>query len=277
MKRTWVAASFLIAGLVAPARADTAPALPVAVPFELLMTKHMVVAIKINGKGPYRVIFDTGAPVTLLSNKVGKATGLIGKDGASTSFSLFGPVAQTNAKKLELGGLRAEKVPVIVMDHPSIQVLSDVPGIGPLEGIVGFPFFARYRMTLDYQAKQLTFTPSGYVPADIMQAILTAVMARDKPATRVLAPAGLWGFTVDKKDTDEEAGVTIKQVLPESAAARAGLKAGDRLLTLDDRWTDSVTDCYAATADVKPGTPVSIKIRRDKNELELIVTPQLGL
>ncbi|TMQ32758.1 MAG: serine protease, partial [Planctomycetota bacterium] len=119
MKRTWMAASFLIAALVAPARADTAPALPVAVPFELLITKHMVVTIKINGKGPYRVIFDTGAPVTLLSNKVGKATGLIGKDGASTSFSLFGPVAQTNAKKLELGGLRAEKVPVIVMDHPS--------------------------------------------------------------------------------------------------------------------------------------------------------------
>ena len=71
--------------------------------------------------------------------------------------------------------------------------------------------------------------------------------------------------------------MTIKQVLPASAAARAGLKAGDRLLTLDDRWTDSVSDCYAATTDVKPGTAISIKIRRDKNELELIVTPQLGL
>ena len=42
---------------------------PIAVPFELLKTQHMVVNVKINGKGPYRLIFDTGAPVTLINNK----------------------------------------------------------------------------------------------------------------------------------------------------------------------------------------------------------------
>src|SRR5262249_457786 len=44
----------------------------VTVPFELLKTQHMVVEAKINGKGPYRLIFDTGAPVNLLNNKVAK-------------------------------------------------------------------------------------------------------------------------------------------------------------------------------------------------------------
>ena len=48
----------------------------------------------------------------------------------------------------------------------------------------------------------------------------------------------------------------IKEVLPGGAAAVAGLQANDRLLTLDDRWTDSLTDCYTAASYVKPGTEV---------------------
>ena len=49
---------------------------PVKVPFDLLKTQHMTVMVKVNGAGPFRLIFDTGAPVTLLSNKVAKAGGL---------------------------------------------------------------------------------------------------------------------------------------------------------------------------------------------------------
>ena len=50
---------------------------PVVVPFELLKSGHMAVMIKVNGKGPYRVIFDTGAPINLLNNKLAKETGLL--------------------------------------------------------------------------------------------------------------------------------------------------------------------------------------------------------
>ena len=35
--------------------------------------------------------------------------------------------------------------------------------LGPIEGIVGFSFFARYRMTVDYQAKVMTFVPTNHV------------------------------------------------------------------------------------------------------------------
>lgn len=43
---------------------------PVKVPFEILKTGHIVVSVKVNEKGPYRLLFDTGAPVTLISSKV---------------------------------------------------------------------------------------------------------------------------------------------------------------------------------------------------------------
>src|SRR5207302_5303192 len=70
MKRLCIAACLLVFvdGLqIRPTRVgadEPKPTVPATVPFELLETKHMAVKIKLNGKGPYRVIFDTGAPVT---------------------------------------------------------------------------------------------------------------------------------------------------------------------------------------------------------------------
>ena len=52
---------------------------------------------------------------------------------------------------------------------------------------------------------------------------------------------------------------------------------GDRLLTLDGRWTDSVADCYTAAGQVKPGITVKVLVRRAGRELELTVKPTAGL
>src|SRR5262249_27218755 len=128
-----------------PVAADTEPkadATPVTVPFELLPTKHMAVMVKVNGKGPYRVIFDTGAPVTLFSTKVAKESGLIARD-AGPGFGLFGAAQQVPVKELEVGDLKAEGAKAVVLDHPLVEAMAK--DLGPLEGIVGFPFFARYK------------------------------------------------------------------------------------------------------------------------------------
>ena len=271
----------MIAGLVvgvvaaAPSRADSPKPKPVTVPFELLKTMHMAVKVKINGKGPYRVIFDTGAPVTLLNNKIARESGVLPKDAKPPLFSLFGAMGALTIKTLALGELEAEKVPAIVMDHPALTILSRA--FGPLDGIVGFPFFARYRMTLDYQAKELTFVPSGYQPDDVLQSMMESLLGTDKPVRRVAAPAAQWGLVVDKEVKDEEAGVTIKQVWPGTAAADADLKPGDRVLTIDSRWTDSVADCYLAASFIKPGQSVALVIRRDGKEQTLTVKPRAGL
>src|SRR5262245_47470876 len=73
------------------ARADEAlETKPVTVPFGLLKTQHMTVEVKINGKGPYRLIFDTGAPVTLINNKVAKEAGVLPKNFKQPLFAIFG-------------------------------------------------------------------------------------------------------------------------------------------------------------------------------------------
>jgi hypothetical protein len=275
MKRHLIAALGVLV-LVAATCADEPKAKPVAVPFELLKTKHMTVQIKVNGKGPYRVIFDTGAPVTVLNNKIAKESGLL-RGAKKPAIGLFGGGGQATAETLQVGDLVARDVPVIVMDHPTVAAVSRV--LGPIDGIVGFPFFARYRMTLDYQKQEMTFIPNSYDPPDVMQAMMAALLTlRDKPQGKdVLAPAAQWGMVVAKESNDDAAGVTIKEVLPGGAAAAAGLKAGDRLLTLDGRWTDTVHDAYRAAGHVKAGSAVPVTVQRDGKAVELTVKPAAGL
>jgi hypothetical protein len=269
-------AAVLILLAAGPARADEPKPKdekPVVVPFDLLKTKHITLDVKVNGKGPYRVIFDTGAPMTVLNNKLAKEAGLPAGGG------LFGGLP-ASAKTIAVGDLTAEKVPVIVMDHPLVELMSKEKDIGALYGIVGFPFFARYKISIDYKAKQLTFTPNGFQPPDVLKEMEGAIegLLSGKQPPQVLAAAAQWGLVpAEKAKDDEDAGVTIKEVLPGGAAAAAGLKAGDRLLTLDGRWTDSLADLYTAAGYVKAGTAVKVTVTRDKREMTFTVKPVAGL
>jgi hypothetical protein len=279
MKRIYAGACTAALLIAFPLRADDA-AKPeaITVPFELLKTKHIAVQVKINDKGPYRLIFDTGAPITLLNTKIGKEAGIIKKGQKKPFFSLFNAAGPTKIDKVEIGELKAEKVGAVVMDHPTVDAISRA--LGPIDGIVGMPFWGRYKMTIDYQKKEMTFTPNGYEPPDAMEAMMAtvmALMARDKPPTKILTASGQWGMVVDKSEDDEEAGVTIKSVVSGGAAAKAGLQSGDRLLTLDGRWTDSVPDCYTAAAAAKAGMAVNVKIVRQGKERVLSITPSPGL
>lgn len=253
---------------------EKAPA-PITVPFELLKTQHMAIKVKINGSGPYRVIFDTGAPINLLNNKVAKQAGVFPKNFRPPLFTLFGSMGQFDIKTLEVGAVKAENISTMVMDHPTVSLMAEV--FGPIEGIVGFSFFARYHMTLDYQAKTLTFVPNDYQPPDMMKRMMAMMSGANNTKAKILAPAGQWGFRVAKGADDPKDGVDVTEVLADSAAASAGLKSGDRLLTLDGRWTDSVSDCYDAAAYVRPGTDARLVILRDGKQMTLTVRVQAGI
>jgi hypothetical protein len=190
---------------------------------------------------------------------------------------LFGMGGAKTIDTLQIGDVKLGKVPVMVMDHPTVTAISNA--LGPIEGIVGFPFFARYKTIVDYQKKELILVPNGYVPGDVMQGLLEKMMnpPKGKPEPKILAPAGAWGFTVDKQGDDENAGVTVTSVFPDSPAAAGGLKSGDRLLTLDSRWTDSISDTFAAASAVKPGKSVVLVVMRDGKEVSLTVKPSKGI
>ncbi|MFO0841189.1 MAG: aspartyl protease family protein [Gemmataceae bacterium] len=265
--------SLVLLGSAATVTADTTPAKPVTVPFELLKSGHMAVQVRVNGKGPYLLVFDTGAPISLLTTRLAKEAKLL--SGKNSSFMPgFGTIGEAKIKSLEVGSQKVEDVGAIVMDHPTVEALGRALG-KKLDGIVGFPFFARFKLTLDYEKKTMTLVPTGYKPANVMDAMMAMVL--QGPAKQALAPAAQWGLLVTKEIGDEADGVDVKSVVPGSAADKAGLRRGDRLLTLDGRWTDTLADLYEAASYVNPGMPATVRVRRGGKELELKVTPNKGL
>jgi S1-C subfamily serine protease len=109
-----------------------------------------------------------------------------------------------------------------------------------------------------------------------MKTLMAGRRGRGKPQPRIVAPGGQWGIVLEKHADDASPGVTVQHVLPQSAAADAGLKVGDRLLTLDGRWTDSVADAFEAAEKVKPGQRVTLELKRGDRRLQVEVAPRVG-
>jgi len=272
-----LAVAAAVAGLAlapAPAR-DDPPARtgPASVPFELVASNHIVVQAKVNGKGPYRLVFDLGAPVTLLGNRAAEESGAIPKD-APRSF-LMGMRGEGMIGSMEVGELKARDIPVIVLDHPTLKALGGFLG-RPLDGIIGFTFFAHYRTTIDYQAKVMTLEPVDFEVRNLVKDLPDRLAGPKVARRRFLAPSGLWGLTLGDP-VEGGSGVAIQAVRPGSPAEAAGLKSGDVLTTLDGRWTTSLSDAYAAAQGAAPGQAVEVVSQRDGREIRARVRPVGGI
>ncbi|HMP57830.1 MAG TPA: PDZ domain-containing protein [Gemmatales bacterium] len=279
MASCWLPLALLLTGLQGTAGDEPRPASPepVTVPFELLASRHMAVTIVVNGKGPYRMIFDTGAPVNLLSTKIGREAQVTPerparRPGAPRGGALMPMGVQLKVKDLEMGELMARDVPVMVFDHPTIKAIGAV--LGPIEGIIGFPLFSRYRVTIDYQKKEMTFVPVDYDPGDVMAVLMQSVMgSRRDTQPRPLASPVVLGARIEEKDGQ----LIVAGVFGGSAAETAGLRAGDQLLELDGHWLTDLVDLSRALGHQKAGQSTQLKIQRGEEEKELSLQVRLGL
>ncbi len=245
---------------------------PAVVPFELMPSGHIAVMARFNGRGPYRFVFDTGAPSLLVGERVAKLSGVLPPKFRRPFFSIMGNLGEHKATSVDVGGGRLDGPMVEVWNHPTVDLLARAEG--PLEGIIGFPFFARFRTTIDYRARTLTFAPSTFRPVDT-QARLTASMEGGDP---VIAPAATLGVRLAKDARDPAPGVVVTDVSANGPAAEAGLLIGDRVLTLDGRWTDAVPDAYTAVADVDPDAKaMPVTLSRDGRKMTLSIAVRQGI
>src|SRR5437588_11109696 len=94
----------LLVGLAPPCRADESngtPATTYQVPYRLTSTNHVLVRVKINGKGPYHFILDTGAPALFVSTAVSRKLGVQPDEqgwGTFEQFAIEGGVVIKHAR-----------------------------------------------------------------------------------------------------------------------------------------------------------------------------------
>ncbi len=68
-------------------------------------------------------------------------------------------------------------------------------------------------------------------------------------------------------------GITLSRVAPDSPADRAGIKAGDVIVSLNDHYLFTIEDLSREIRRHKPGTQVAVRYRRQStiNDAKLVV------
>ncbi|MBI3408382.1 MAG: PDZ domain-containing protein [Planctomycetes bacterium] len=269
--------AFLFAG---PVWGQEAKATPTPVPYKLTDTQHVMVRVKINGKGPFNFIVDTGAPMVIISTPIAKKLGL-----------------ETDAKgwatvdTLELeGGLKQEKFKCLVTSPFQLEGMNGMGLAGvELHGILGYMLLARYRMEFDFTKDKMNWTALDFKPPppeaiagkgnptaglEILGGLMKflGAMAGMKPAEAPL-PRGFVGLELaEAKD-----GVEVKAILPQSPAGMSDVKAGDRLVAIGDKDINTFQDAQKQTARVLPGQEVRLTVLRNGEKKEIKIKAGEGL
>ncbi|MCI0680835.1 MAG: PDZ domain-containing protein [Gemmataceae bacterium] len=273
----WLCAIFVFPAAVV-ADEPKADAKPAPVPYRLTDTQHVLVRVKINGKGPYNFIVDTGCPVLIVATAVAKKAGLTPEKNWATLDTL----------ELE-GGLVQKKVKARIETPFQLEGMNGMGLAGvELHGLLGYSVLAKYKMEFDFTRdrlkwKPLAFDPPPPVPIGIkggtggmelmgglvkMLTFLSGLKPGPPPV-----PRGFLGFEMEENDQ----AVTVGSVLDKGPAAAAGLKKGDRIQEIDGVKIDSIADVHRKAARLLPGQVWRVQIQRGDEQRELKITAGNGL
>lgn len=260
------------------ARAADPPA-KVEVPYRLTDTKHLMVRAKLNGKGPFNLIVDTGAPAVFVTKAVADRAKL--KPGEKgwvelDTFELEGG--------LKVPGAKARVEDLVQLDGMNTMGLAGVE----LHGVIGYTVLAKYRVEYDLTSDRLVFehlpqfeppplVPLGGKGNEGIQSMgpmvkMMAAFLGLKPNFATV-PRGFTGIRV------EEAGgkVRVAAVLPGSPAATAGFKVGDLITGVKTDDIATGKDLHKALAKAGVGTKWRFTVSRGGKDEEVVVELGKGL
>ena len=279
--RRWPIALLFVA-LVVSARADDAKKSEAAtfkVPFTQTETKHVLVRAKINGKGPYNFIVDTGAPALFVS------TAICTKLGVKPDRKGWGTLDRFDIE----GGVSLPKFKARVEDPFQLQGMNGLGLAGAeLHGIIGYTVLAKFRVELDLTRDKMAWTPldfdppapqglgSGGTPAelDALGGIMKMLgVFLGKPPQPDVTTRGFLGLDL----ADDDKGVVVKTLLDKGPAASGGVKVGDRITKFQGKTVRDVDGVRQIAAKVATGDSVKMTVERDGHSREITFKSGEGL
>ena len=266
------------------------------VPYRLTDTNHFLVRARINGKGPFNFLVDSGAPALFISTETAKKIGL-----KPPPDDFWTPVDRLDFE----GGSRLTGLKARVEDPFQLVGMNalGLPGAS-IDGILGFTILARFRLEIDLTKDRMTWTRLDHDPRD-------PPVPPHKPGEKAEAPAGVQAMSVlgplakglaflmgkQPEEQRQPRGclglewsehvasgrkqVLVQGVLEGQPAARGGLHAGDQIVEIKGRAIKSLKEARTALAEIHPGDRVPLVVRRgsgtDARDLRLTVTAGEGL
>lgn len=116
---------------------------------------HLLIEARIDGKGPFPFVLDTGGHAILTPATV-KRLGLKTR-GAGLSYGAGAggkATSYTRVAQLRIGNAEIEHPSFLVL--PLSSVMTDLGNRPPVAGILGFEVFARFAVTLDFADREMT-------------------------------------------------------------------------------------------------------------------------
>jgi PDZ domain/Aspartyl protease len=283
MQRLWSCVAVTTLFLTSAANADDkapADARTYEIPYRLTVPKHILVRAKINGKGPFNFILDTGAPALFVATKVCQKLGIEPDRRGWGVFDRF---------EIE-GGLVLTTIKGRVEDPFQLEGMNGLGLAGAeLHGIIGYDVLARYRMQIDFTRDKMIWTPLDFKPAppagmggrgggagglevlgSILKMLGSFIGANTTPE---VAPRGFLGLDVADGDDNP----VVRSVLEQGPAARAGVKVGDILTRVAGRGVTDRDDVMRAAKKLTADKPVKITVKRGDSTMELTLTTGEGL
>lgn len=140
--------------------------------------------VRVNGKGPFRFILDTGAEgAGRVDTSLVKALNL-SAEGSSDSVGVLGQATRMEMYSIEslaLGNLKFRGLQMMGRDY---NATIKGPGLRPIHGILGYHLFSEYLLTIDYPARLITIT-RGELPAPDGKRILPIISDDEDPEIEV--------------------------------------------------------------------------------------------
>jgi hypothetical protein len=252
-----------------------------AVPYRLTIPKHVLVRAKINGKGPFNFILDTGAPALIVATPVCKKLGVKADDNGWGTFDRF---------ELE-GGAALDKVKVRIETPFQLKGMNGMGLAGAeVHGLIGYDILCRFRITIDFSNDKLILSPLSYKPAPplglgtkggggaggletmggVMEA-LGALMGR-KPIPD-MSLRGFLGLTLAEGGEFP----TVTAVLENGPAGKAGIKVGDRVTKVQGRTVTGIDDVNRYASKATAGEEIKFTVQRDKDTREITLKMSEGI
>jgi hypothetical protein len=274
---------------LAPAKPGEDPTIGVSyeIPYRRTDTNHFLVRVRINGKGPFNFLVDSGAPALYVSTESAQKIGL--KPPADNFWT---PVQTLDFE----GGARLTGLKARVEDPFQLVGMNalGLPGAS-IDGILGFTILARFRLEIDPTRDRMTWTRLDFEPSDPFipkrrpgeqqqaggQAMnmlgplakVAAFMTGGKQPEDQLHPRGSFGMELEPAKGE----VRVAHVLAGTAAAQAGIKAGDVIVRLQGHDVKTPKAARKAVADIQPRTRVPILVRRGSENVDLVMIAGEGL
>jgi hypothetical protein len=246
------------------------------VPYQLTDTKHILVRVKINGKGPFNLIVDTGAPAIFLATEAANKAGIRPDAQGWGNFERF---------DVE-GGIKLRNVTARIETPFQVEGMNkmNLPGIR-YDGMMGYTLLAQFRIELDLNQPHMTWTKLAWNPpapvglrgggdaSGLGALVQFAALLIGKRPDPVVVLRGFQGYEA----RENERQIVITKVLQGSPADLAGIKSGDVISTIGGAQIGSLIELHKRSAELEAGSEVRLGLVRDGQPVSATIKPTKGL